>query len=111
MFVQSIKKVIEVKLCKSVLISVCVCVCVCQCVSVCVCVSVSVHADSPGLHAALQRLQTGLDQVQRLEQQRGAGPAQGAAHEGFEGRVSLRRGGDEERGDMKDPTLSSEDRG
>lgn len=49
-----------------------------------------IHRNSPGLHAALQHLQAGLDQVQRLEQQSGAGPAERATHESFDGRVSLR---------------------
>lgn len=55
----------------------------------CVC---SVYTDSPRLHAALQRLQTGLDQVKGLEKQRGAGPTEGATHEGFDSWVSLERG-------------------
>lgn len=49
-----------------------------------------IHRNSPRLHAALQRLQAGLDQVQRLEQQSGAGPAERATHERFDGWVSLR---------------------
>lgn len=52
------------------------------------------HAHSPRLHAGLQSLQTGLDQVERLEQQRGAGSTEGATHEGFDGRVHLRVGVD-----------------
>lgn len=48
------------------------------------------YSDSPRLHAALQSLQTGLDQVERLEEQRGAGPTEGATHEGFDSWVSLR---------------------
>lgn len=52
-------------------------------------VSVCVYKGSPRLHAALQSLQAGLDEVERLEKQRGAGPTEGATHEGFESRVSL----------------------
>lgn len=48
-----------------------------------------VYKGSPRLHAALQSLQAGLDEVERLEKQRGAGPTEGATHEGFESRVSL----------------------
>lgn len=44
---------------------------------------------SPGLHAALQRLQACLDKVEGLEKQRGAGPTEGATHEGFDSWVSL----------------------
>ena len=55
------------------------------------------HADSPRLHAGLQGLQAGLDQVQWLEEQRGAGPTERAAHEGFDHRVGLRRHGETER--------------
>lgn len=47
-----------------------------------------VHA--PRFGVVLQSLQPRLDQIQRLEEQRGAGAAQRAAHEGFESRVSLR---------------------
>lgn len=54
----------------------------------------TVHTDSPRLHAALQSLQTSLDQVERLEQQCGAGPTEGATHEGFNGRVYLGGGVD-----------------
>ena len=48
--------------------------------------------DSPRLHAILQGLQTGLDQVERLEKQSGAGPTEGATHESFDCWVSLKRG-------------------
>ena len=61
-----------------VLITVCESMCAILCI------------DSPRLHAALQSLQTGFDQVKRLEKQRGAGPTEGAAHEGLDGWVSLR---------------------
>lgn len=47
-------------------------------------------ACAPRFGVVLQGLQPRLDQIQRLEEQRGAGAAQRAAHEGFEGRVSLR---------------------
>lgn len=53
-------------------------------------ITVHVCIDSPGLHAALQSLQTGLNEVERLEEQRGAGPTDGATHEGFDRWVSLR---------------------
>lgn len=46
-------------------------------------------ANSPRLHVALQRLQAGLDQVERLEQQSGAGPTERSTHEGFDSWVSL----------------------
>lgn len=47
----------------------------------------------PRLHDVLQGLQARLDQVQRLEEQRGAGAAQGATHEGLESWMRLRGGG------------------
>lgn len=49
---------------------------------------VSSHA--PWLGVVLKRLQSSLDQIQRLEEQRGAGAAERAAHEGLESRMSLR---------------------
>lgn len=58
----------------------------------CVCVCVRKH--SPRLHAALQRLQARLDEVEGLEKQRGAGPTEGATHEGFDSWVSLGGGKD-----------------
>lgn len=65
--------------------------CVSARVHACVCVCVRKH--SPRLHAALQRLQARLDEVEGLEKQRGAGPTEGATHEGFDSWVSL--GGEE----------------
>lgn len=62
--------------------------CYTGCVCVCVC------TDSPWLHAVLQSLQTGLNEVKRLEKQRGAGPAEWATHEGFNSWMGL---GDEDR--------------
>lgn len=59
------------------------------CMRACVCV----RKHSPRLHAALQRLQARLDEVEGLEKQRGAGPTEGATHEGFDSWVSL--GGEE----------------
>jgi hypothetical protein len=44
----------------------------------------------PRLHGVLQGLQARLDQVQRLEEQRGAGTAEGATHEGLESWMRLR---------------------
>lgn len=59
------------------------------CVCVCVYARACLETRSPRLHAALQSLQTGLDEVQRLKQQSGAGSTEGAAHEGFDSRMSL----------------------
>lgn len=52
---------------------------------------------SPRLHVAVKGLQAGLDQVQRLEEQRGACAAQGATHEGLESWMRLGGGGHGER--------------
>lgn len=62
----------------------------CKLVIVCVCVC----TDSPWLHAVLQSLQTGLDEVKRLEEQCGAGPTERATHEGFNSWMGL---GEEDR--------------
>ncbi len=56
-----------------------------------------VCANTPGLGFVLQGLQSCLDQIQRLEEQRRAGAAERATHEGFESRVSLRTMTDKER--------------
>lgn len=56
------------------------------------------NGGSPWAHVVLERLQARLDQVQRLEEQRGAGAAQGAAHEGFQSRVGLGATGGKGRG-------------
>lgn len=63
----------------------------------CVCVRARARwkTGSPRLHAALQSLQACLDEVERLEEQSGAGSAEGAAHEGFDGGMSL--GGEEQK--------------
>lgn len=50
---------------------------------------VSVSGVSPRVHV-LQGLQSGLHQIQWLEQQSGAGATERAAHEGLQGRMSLR---------------------
>ncbi len=60
-------------------------------------VCLHVYTDSPRLHAVLQSLQTGLDQVKGLEKQCGASPTEGATHEGFDSWVSLRAGVDTRR--------------
>lgn len=49
-----------------------------------------VHVHTPWPGVVLQGLQPRLHQVQRLEEQRGACAAEGAAHEGFESWMSLR---------------------
>lgn len=64
------------------------------CYTDCVCLCVYMCTDSPWLHAVLQSLQTGLDEVKRLEKQRGAGPTERATHEGFNSWMGL---GDEDR--------------
>lgn len=46
---------------------------------------------SPRVHVVLEGLQSGLHQIQRLEQQSGAGATERAAHEGLQGRMSLRK--------------------
>ena len=51
---------------------------------------VSGHMNPPWLDIALQCLQTGLHQIQGLEEQGRAGATQRATHEGFQRRVSLR---------------------
>lgn len=50
----------------------------------------SVGGVLPWVHVVLQGLQSGLHQIQRLEQQSGAGATERAAHEGLQGRMSLR---------------------